>query len=59
MTGEEIAEPKTVPDVPVGLTVTEYAISIAGYIPLDDWTTFTLMESGYDYYFYYLNDNVD
>ena len=59
LTGEEIAPPKTVPDVPVGLTVTEYAISIAGYIPLDDWTTFPLLESGNDYYLYYIKSNAD
>jgi hypothetical protein len=59
MTGEEIAAPKTVTDVPVGETYTEYAISIRGYIALDNEITFTLKENGNDYYLYYMWDNVD
>ena len=59
MTGEEIAAPKTVTDVPVGETYTEYAIDILGYVALDNKITFTLMESGNEYYLYYLWDNVD
>ena len=57
--GEEIEDPKTVPDVPVGETYTEYAIDIRGYIALDNEITFTLMESGNDYYLYYTKSGVD
>ena len=51
--GEEIEDPKTVTDVPVGETYTEYAIYIPRYKALEDEITFTLMESGNDYYLYY------
>jgi hypothetical protein len=57
--GEDIAEPKTVTDVPVGETYTEYALDILGYTPLDNEITFTLMESGNDYYLYYINSDTD
>ena len=57
--GEDIAEPKTVTDVPVGETYTEYALDILGYTPLDNEITFTLMESGNDYYFYYVKSGWD
>ena len=53
MTGEDIGEPKTVTDVPVGETYTEYALDIPGYVALYNEITFTLMESGNDYYLYY------
>lgn len=59
LTEEEIEEPKTVTDVPVGETYTEYAIYIRGYVALDNEITFTLMESGNDYYLYYIEDDTD
>ena len=59
LSGEEIEDPKTVTDVPVGETYTEYAIYIPRYTALDNEITFTLMESGNDYYLYYVKSDAD
>ena len=50
---EEIAPSKIVTAVPVGETITEYAISISEFVALDNEITFTLAESGNEYIFYY------
>ena len=51
--GEEIAPFKTVTDMPVGETITEYAKDIFGYMPEDSSITFTLLEGENNYTIYY------
>lgn len=53
-TGKELWESKTVSGLEVGQTITEYAIVITGYTPMQAEKTFTLNDTGnYVYFIYY------
>ena len=58
--GRRLKRDKTVSDVPVGTTVTEYAIEIAGYTALAPTEVpRVLAESGNEIIFYYIQIEVD
>ncbi|MBR2594036.1 MAG: hypothetical protein IKD83_05360 [Firmicutes bacterium] len=53
-TEEMISPPKIKTNVPIGDSITEYAVEVSDYYPIGTSINFTTKESGNEYKFYYL-----